>query len=76
MSGLRTPIADKLESLKRLSDEIAAGLTSQVSADLSQTGEQPTAALPRRRFDCGSYTCHGHFTCSNFGCGPGFALAD
>jgi hypothetical protein len=67
---------EKLATLKRLAEEIANCISPQLKDSLSETGEGAALAAAKRRFDCGSYTCHGHFTCSNFGCTSQFKLAD
>jgi len=61
-------MSDKLARMKALVDEISSHIEQSI-------GETP-GLTARRRFDCGDYTCHGHFTCSSFGCGAGFKLAD
>lgn len=61
-------MADKLLRMRALADE----LSTHIERSMGETA----GLLARRRFDCGDYTCHGHFTCSSFGCGSGFKLAD
>lgn len=60
---------DKIARLRALADELSTHIERSIE------GEAAVSAL-RRRFDCGDYTCHGHFTCSSFGCGSNFKLAD
>lgn len=61
-------MADKLSRLKAVADELSAHIEKSMAG--------PGGLTARRKFDCGSYTCHGTFTCSTFSCGSGFKLAD
>jgi len=63
-------MTDKILRLRALADELSAHI------ERSMEGAVSAVAATRKRFDCGDYTCHGHFTCSSFGCGSNFKLAD
>lgn len=67
--GNNSTINDKLERLKALAEELSTHIEN------SMVGEA-AGLMARARFDCGDYTCHGHFTCSSFGCSDNFKIAD
>lgn len=79
-------MANKAARLRGLVDELASYVETSLAratgpaaapGGVSVTGEAAVvSAAAFRRFDCGDYTCHGHFTCSSFGCGSQFKLAD